>query len=73
VQDTYETVAEAATDRAQLQQLLSALGGWDRALRRDECSAWTLQGKHGTICTWGDGRTWVMFVGSQHESDYYAR
>jgi hypothetical protein len=60
--DTYDSAAEADADRAQQRALLSALGAWDRALRRDECGAWTLVGSHGTIHTWGDGKTWVLYV-----------
>jgi hypothetical protein len=60
--DTYDTAAEAAADRAQQLSLLEALGAWDRALRRDECGAWTIRGERGTIHTWGDGRTWVLYV-----------
>jgi hypothetical protein len=51
--DTYDSAAEAAADREQQQVLLSALGAWDRALRRDECGGWTIGGNHGTIHTWG--------------------
>jgi hypothetical protein len=36
---TYDTAAEADADRAQQKELLTALGTWDRALRRDECGA----------------------------------
>jgi len=60
--DTYDTAEEAAADRAQQQRLLTALNAWDRALRRDECGAWRINGRHGTIHTWGDGKTWVLFV-----------
>jgi hypothetical protein len=42
--------------------LLTALGAWDRALRRDECGAWTISGTRGTVHTWGDGKTWVLYV-----------
>jgi hypothetical protein len=42
--------------------LLTALNAWDRALRRDECGAWTISGNNGTIHTWGDSRTWVLYV-----------
>jgi hypothetical protein len=52
----------AEADREQQLHLLAALGAWDRALRRDECSAWCVSGKTGSIHTWGDGRTWVLFV-----------
>jgi hypothetical protein len=59
--DTYDDATDAAADRWQ-QQLLASLGAWDRALRRDECSGWRINGKNGSIHTWGDGRTWVLFV-----------
>ena len=60
--DTYESRAEAQADREQQEKLLAALGGWDRALRRDECGAWCLDGKTGRAYTWGDGRSWVLLV-----------
>ena len=47
--DTYDTEA----DREQQLTLLSALGAVDRALRRDECGAWRITGKFGSIHTWG--------------------
>jgi hypothetical protein len=60
--DTYDSAVEAAADRTQQKELLTALNGWDRALRRDECGAWTIIGKQGSIHTWGDGKSWVSFV-----------
>lgn len=60
--DTYDSAAEAAADRTQQKELLTALAAWDRALRRDECGAWTIIGKQGSIHTWGDGKSWVLFV-----------
>jgi hypothetical protein len=60
---TYDTAAEADADRAQQKQLLAALNAWDRALRRDECGAWRITGARGSIHTWGDGKTWVLWVG----------
>jgi len=60
--DTYDSRAEAQADREQLENLLVALGAWDRALRRDECGAWCISGKTGRVYTWGDGRTWMLFV-----------
>jgi hypothetical protein len=60
--DTYDDATDAAADRWQQQQLLASLGAWDRALRRDECNAWRINGKHGSIHTWGDRRSWVLFV-----------
>ena len=55
-------VADADVDRIQQKDLLAALNAWGRALRRDECGAWRIDGKRGSIHTWGDGRTWVLFV-----------
>jgi hypothetical protein len=60
--DTYDSAAEAAADRMQQQALLAALGAWDRALRRDECGAWCISGNTGSIHTWGNGKSWVLFV-----------
>jgi len=28
-----------------------------------ECGAWHITGKHGSIHTWGDNKTWVIWVG----------
>jgi hypothetical protein len=64
---SYDTAAEADADRTQQRELLAALGAWDRALRRDECGAWTIAGRHGTIHTWGDDRAWVLFVGCRSQ------
>src|SRR5262245_29113680 len=60
--DTYDSAAEVATDRAQQRALLTALNATERALRLDECRAWHIAGTRGTIHTWGDGKTWVLFV-----------
>jgi hypothetical protein len=60
--DTYESAAKADADRAQQKIMLVALGVWDRALRRDECGAWVIVGKQGSTHTWGDGKTWVLYV-----------
>jgi hypothetical protein len=60
--DRYDNAADAEADRQQLKNLLAALGAWDRALRRDECGAWCIHGTRGTIHTWGDGKTWVLYV-----------
>jgi len=53
-------------DRAQQQQLLAALNAWGGALRRDECGDWCIHGTAGRIYTWGDGRTWVLVIESDH-------
>jgi hypothetical protein len=60
--DTYDSAADAEADRNQQKALLTALGAWGRALRRDECGAWRINGKHGSIHTWGDGQSWVLYV-----------
>jgi hypothetical protein len=41
---------------------ISPLNAWDRALRRDECGAWRINGTRGSIHTWGDGKSWVLYV-----------
>jgi len=61
--DTYDSGAEAEADRAQQKALLAALRAWHRALRRDECGAWCISGKHGRVYTWGDAKTWLLWVG----------
>jgi hypothetical protein len=60
--DVYDTPAEAAADRALQEKLLSALGAWQRAMRRDACNVWCISGTSGCIYTWGDGKTWVMLI-----------
>jgi hypothetical protein len=60
--NTYDSAADADADRAQQKELLTALNASDRALRRDECGAWTISGKQGSIHTWGDGKSWVLFI-----------
>jgi hypothetical protein len=60
--NTYDSAAEAEADKAQQKALLTALNAWDRALRRDECGTWTIIGMRGTVHTWGDGRTWALYV-----------
>src|SRR5262245_26564335 len=60
---TYDSAAEAEADREQQRALHSALEIWDRALQRDDCNAWAIIGKRGSIHTWGgDGKTWVLYV-----------
>jgi hypothetical protein len=44
-------------------ELLTALNASDRVLRRDQCGAWTIIGKQGSIHTWSDGKSWVLFIG----------
>src|SRR5262245_43207896 len=59
---TYDSATESEADRDQLKALHSALGTWDRALQRDDCNACVIVGKRGSIHTWGDGKTWVLYV-----------
>src|SRR5262245_46329403 len=59
---TYDDAADAEADRALQQSLVAALNAWSRALCRGECAAWCIRGQHGRIYTWGDGKTWVLFV-----------
>lgn len=63
--DTYGSKEEADADKRQQSNLLKVLGGWDRALRRDECGAWSIFGQHGKILTWGDGKRWVLVLGCE--------
>ena len=60
--DTYYSAAEAEADRAQQKALIAALNASDRALRRDECGAWRIAGERGSVHTWADGETWVLYV-----------
>lgn len=62
VGDTYDSASDAEADRTQQRELLAALGAWDRGLRRDECGAWCISGQRGTIRTFGDGKSWVVYV-----------
>ena len=59
-----ETEGAVTRDRDRVQQLalLAALGGWARALRRDECGDWAIKGTEGRIYTWGDDATWLLVV-----------
>jgi hypothetical protein len=61
--DSYRTAALERADRAKQEQLLVALGAWDRALRRDDCGAWVIEGWAGHIVSWGDGEPgWLIYV-----------
>jgi hypothetical protein len=62
--DTYRNKAEAEADRVQQQSLLTALRGWKRGLRRDECNARCIIGTKGHILTRGDGKSWVIYIGT---------
>ena len=59
---SYKTRTEADADRATQIMLLNALSAWERALRRDECGAWRVNGEQGHIYTWGDGKSWLLYI-----------
>lgn len=59
---SYKTGAEAGADRATQIMLLKALNAWKRALRRDECGAWRVNGERGHVYTWGDGKSWLLYI-----------
>src|SRR5687768_10580291 len=61
---TYKTQAEGNADKQSLSSLVEALAASPAALRRDECGAWHIQGSRGHACTWGDGETFALYVGS---------
>jgi hypothetical protein len=62
IQSTTSVFPTTDACRSQQMALLSALGGSGRALRRDECGDWAIIGKRGSIHTWGDGKTWVLYT-----------
>jgi hypothetical protein len=59
---SYKSRTEADADRATQTALLRALNAWERALRRDECGAWRVNGQRGHIYTWGDGKSWLLYI-----------
>jgi hypothetical protein len=59
---SYKSRVEADADRAAQIMLLNALSAWERALRRDECGAWRVNGQRGHIYTWGDGKSWLLYI-----------
>ena len=62
MRDTYHSGAQAEADRAQQKLMLVALNASDRALHRDECGAWCISGTRGTVHTWGNSKSWALFV-----------
>jgi hypothetical protein len=59
--DTYTSQAEFFADRAHLQIMLVALDAAHSQLRLDACRTWTIQGKHGYLATWVDGKRWFFY------------
>jgi hypothetical protein len=70
VRTHYATDPDA--DRVQQKELLVALNAWTRALRRDECGAWCIRGTSGSVHTWGDGATWVLYVACRSKRHWSA-
>ena len=66
---TYLNRDQARDDRQQQERLLTALDAAASLLRRDEAGWWVIAGRRGTIHTWGDGTSWLVYVrcrSSQH-------
>lgn len=61
---TYHSKTEALVDRDTQRRLMRALEAAHTALRRDECGAWRINGTHGHVYTWGDDRSWLLYVAS---------
>ena len=59
---TYVNRDQERDDRQQQERLLAALDAAPSQLRRDECGWWIIAGRRGTIQTWGDGKTWGVYV-----------
>jgi len=59
---TYLNRDEARDDRQQQTRLLAVLDAAPSQLRRDEAGWWIIAGRRGTIQTWGDGRSWLVYV-----------
>lgn len=59
---TYDNRDQAWADRQQQERLLKALDAAPFQLRRDGAGWWAIAGRRGTIQTWGDGRSWLVYV-----------
>ena len=59
---TYANRDQARDDRQQQERLLAALDAAPGQLRRDACGLWIIAGRRGTIQTWGDGHTRLVYV-----------
>ena len=58
----YANRDQARDDRQQQETLLDTLDAAPGQLRRDACGLWIIAGRRGTIQTWGDGKSWVLYV-----------
>ena len=59
---TYRNRQEELDDKAQQARLLKALDAAPSQLRRDKAGWWVIGGRHGSLQTWGDGKSWVLYV-----------
>ncbi len=57
---TYRNREEERLDRRQQVRLLTALDAAPSQLHRDACGWWIIEGQHGAIQTWGDGKSWLV-------------
>jgi hypothetical protein len=60
-----------AGDRGLQLSLLEALGASPLSLRRDACGDWRINGSRGHVYTWGDGRTWWVFVSERRSGQHW--
>ena len=58
----YANRDQARDDRQLQERLLDALDAAPGQLRRDACGSWIIAGRRGTIQTWGDGKSWCVYV-----------
>ncbi len=58
----YANRDQARDDRQLQERLLDALDAAPSQLRRDACGLWIIAGRRGTIQSWGDGRSWLVYV-----------
>ena len=59
---TYANRDQARDDRELQERLLAALDAAPGQLLRDACGLWIIAGRRGSIQTWGDGTSWVLYV-----------
>jgi hypothetical protein len=59
---TYDNSEHERRDKAQLNLLHTVLNAAKAARRQDECGLWTIKGQRGYVSTWGDDKTWMIFV-----------
>ena len=50
------------TDREQMLEITQTLNAQASQLRRDDCGWWALSGRHGNIQTWGDDKSFMLYV-----------